>query len=277
MTSEPESQRESGQEAQRAPRKPRQSVVLCIVRAIKRCRNGSESQNKKPETAHQKNERMMAEWTRRVGKFTLALVGVSIVTAIIFWRQQVVMQKQLNEMVDEQRPWISVKITGTASLLQNVDGDLRLHVNYHLDNVGKLPATRVFFYATIVPETNAADFGDTIKAACTHFIEMMSKSATAAGITLFPSQTEDSAFGIDDVPISKFSASDMKPPVAAFVPVCTVYRFKGDGGIFHYTPAAYILVTPTSTGLVIVDINHLQTGGMAVEIRALAQGNLDPT
>jgi hypothetical protein len=49
------------------------------------------------ETPHQKNERTLANWTRRVGQLTLALVLVNIVTAGIFWRQLSVMQNQLDE------------------------------------------------------------------------------------------------------------------------------------------------------------------------------------
>jgi hypothetical protein len=40
----------------------------------------------------------MARWTRHVGLFTLALVMVGIVTAVIFGRQLSVMQGQLDEM-----------------------------------------------------------------------------------------------------------------------------------------------------------------------------------
>jgi hypothetical protein len=182
------------------------------------------------------------------------------------------MQGQLNEMQAEQRPWISVKITGAASLLQSVGGDLQLHVNYHLENVGKLPATQAFFYATIVPATDAADFHDAIKAACERFIGRMKESPNSVGVTLFPNQTIDDKFGIQEVAVTDFTVP------GALVPVCMVYRFKGDASSFHYTPAAYTLVTPTPAGLPAkVDIAHMPGEGVAVEIRPLAQGNLDPT
>jgi hypothetical protein len=233
----------------------------------------------KPTNNHQVNETIMARWTRNVGLFTLALVIVGMLTAFIFWRQLGVMQDQFEELQSEQRPWISVNITGPASLLQNVEGDLRLHVEYNLVNVGKLPATRVFLYATIVPATDAADFRDTIKVACEQFIGKMNKSPNSVGVTLFPSQNVDSKFGIQEVPITAFTltSTTTKAPVAAFVPVCAVYRFKGDGGIFHYTPAAYILATPTPTGPVNVDVLHIPSAGIPVEIHGLSQGNLDPT
>jgi hypothetical protein len=106
---------------------------------------------------------------------------------------------------------------------------------------------------------------------------MSMETPNSTGFTLFPNQTADTAFGIDDAPITNFTTAPTTKPVAAFVPVCTIYRFKGDGGIFHYTPAAYILVTPTPSGPVNVDIVHMPVGGVAVEIRPLAQSNLDPT
>jgi len=207
---------------------------------------------------------------------TGAIAFFALCSVIVGWFQWNAINGQLDEMREEQRPWISVKITGPASALQIVGGELRLHVNYRLENVGKLPATRVFFYATIVPEIDAADFREALKDSCNHFIDMMNKSNTSAGVTLFPNQTTESGFGMDEVLAAKFTTSGTTA-VSAFVPVCAVYRFKGDGGIFHYTPAAYILVTQTSTGILNVDVAHIPVGGIDVEIRPLAQGNLDPT
>ena len=93
MNGDPEGQREKSQKRQ--PPKPRSTIVR-IFRAFKRYEN-----RRLRKTQHQINEQMMARWTRRVGWFTLALVLVNIVTAIIFWRQLNVMQRAVGR--DEGR------------------------------------------------------------------------------------------------------------------------------------------------------------------------------
>jgi hypothetical protein len=48
-------------------------------------------------TEHEKNESVMARWSRNVGLLTVIIVVVNVVTAIIMWRQMDVMQGQLDE------------------------------------------------------------------------------------------------------------------------------------------------------------------------------------
>jgi hypothetical protein len=114
MASQPESQSEKPEK--RDPPTPR-PVIVRIFRALKRYEN---RRRRRRKTQHQTNERMMARWTRHVGLFTLALVFVGIVTAVIFGKQLTVMQGQLDafqsEAVIRLRSYVS--IAGTRNKLQ---------------------------------------------------------------------------------------------------------------------------------------------------------------
>jgi hypothetical protein len=128
---------------------PRKSVVVRIFRALKRYENRRRS-SKKSETPHQINERTMARWTRHVGVFTLALVLVGIVSALIFWRQLAVMQGQLDAMATDQRPWVQIKPTsiGPFSFAESL-------VNFQMTvvfvNTGKSPAINVRQWSEMLP------------------------------------------------------------------------------------------------------------------------------
>jgi hypothetical protein len=154
MTSEPESQREERQEGHK-PRQPSKSMVICVIRAIK-CRfNCAERQNKKPETAHQINERMMARWTRRVGVFTAALVFVAIVTGVIFWRQLGVMQGQL----DEAKKQRLITIAQTRANLQRDVSVNAITQDKKLANAGEsIGGFAISPYWTNVGSTDALDY-----------------------------------------------------------------------------------------------------------------------
>jgi len=271
---------DSGNPADKPNRESHPSRWKRIV-AYSKCYFECRRARKKQETAEDCAARRTANATVWIAGFTFVAIVVGTFQFVAMRGQQRVMQRQLDEMQVEQRPWISVKITGVASPLMKIGNKVQIFVHYHLENVGKLPATRVFFYAAIVPELAASDFGPAIKGACDNIIDRMNSDINNAGITLFPNQTAESNFGTDQTPISDFS--DLGTPTPApFVAVCTVYRFKGDGGIFHFTPAAYILTPPLPTipnaapikGL---DVTTVPGAGMAVEIHALAQGNLSPT
>jgi hypothetical protein len=69
-------------------RKPnREAVIIRIFRAFKRQSVRQTTRPKKGETDHQRNERMMAGWTRRVGIFTIVLAGVAVIGAVISYYQ----------------------------------------------------------------------------------------------------------------------------------------------------------------------------------------------
>ena len=89
MPSEPCGDEQSHNEGR--PPKKWQAIVHPFS-ALKGAIDRRKIRAKKQKTEHQVNEMIMARWTRHVGIFTFALVGVSIVTAVIFWEQLSVMQ-----------------------------------------------------------------------------------------------------------------------------------------------------------------------------------------
>ena len=72
-----------------------------------------------------------------------------VIGALIFNNQLSVMQGQLSEMQAERRPWISIEVTGHSGIVWEERG-ARLSVVFKLKNVGKAPATNVFFEAKAI-------------------------------------------------------------------------------------------------------------------------------
>ena len=95
MVSEPEGHSEEAERGE-PPKRSRPNTIIRVFRALRRHENRRRRRHKKEAS---ETEITMARWARRVGWLTVALVGVGIVSAIIFWRQ-------LNEMQSEQRPWV---------------------------------------------------------------------------------------------------------------------------------------------------------------------------
>ncbi len=62
----------------RPPKKP--ALIIRIFRALKR-----HCHRKHAKTEHQRNEQMMARWTRRVGVFTFLMAVIAGITAWILW------------------------------------------------------------------------------------------------------------------------------------------------------------------------------------------------
>jgi hypothetical protein len=101
----PKRNNEKGHERQPPKQRP---IVIRIFRALKRYENRRRSRRQKDAAEYQI---IMARWTRRVGLLTAALVAVGIIAAVIYGRQLIVMQGQLNEMQATRRPWMTVDVT----------------------------------------------------------------------------------------------------------------------------------------------------------------------
>ena len=80
---------------------------------------------------------------------TCAIVATGIISAIIFYWQLGTMQGQLNEMRDEQRPWLKVtpKIAGP---LTNDRGSLSIKIVVDMVNIGHTPAANIRAKSEIV-------------------------------------------------------------------------------------------------------------------------------
>jgi hypothetical protein len=148
MIGEPERNAEESQE-RHPPPSPRKPVVVRVFRALKRQINRTRRRREKNETTHQINERMMAQWTRRVGWFTGALVVVSVVTACIFWRQLNVMQRQLDDAEIQEAASITIKNLTAAGFPDNIV------ISYDISNHGRTRADQVnvhLAHGTMRPE-----------------------------------------------------------------------------------------------------------------------------
>jgi hypothetical protein len=77
---------------------PLQSLIISILSAFENQYHQYKREREQKDAQHQRNEGMMAQWTRRVGIFTIVLAFLAAVSAVIFYHQLSVMQGQLSEM-----------------------------------------------------------------------------------------------------------------------------------------------------------------------------------
>jgi len=168
-------------------------------------------QKKKAYTDHQLNERTMANWSRRVGYFTGALLVASVASNLIIYGQLLemrssgedtkqiiatakdqvkVMQGQLNEMKVEQRPWVYADIGVGGAIYRNQGGGVTIPIVFALHNTGHLPASYVY------PDIEAilpAGVGSKIakerqQKRCAPILQQAAVS-DQIGTTVFPGQT----------------------------------------------------------------------------------------
>jgi hypothetical protein len=81
--------------------------------------------------------------------FTAVIALTGVIGALIFNNQLSVMRGQLVEMQAERRPWISIEVADHSGIVWD-DRGARLSISFKLVNVGKAPATNVFFEAKAV-------------------------------------------------------------------------------------------------------------------------------
>lgn len=112
------------------------------------------------------NERHVA-WERRRFYIDVAAILVAAFGAFYLFRQQVTMQGQLDEMRDEQRPWLSADVIISDTIVFDEMG-IRVPFGFVVKNTGKEPAfhankdVNIYFDRTIVgsgstEETQDAD------------------------------------------------------------------------------------------------------------------------
>jgi hypothetical protein len=112
-----------------------------------------------------------------------------VIGALIFNNQLSVMQGQLSEMQAERRPWISIEVTGHSGIVWEERG-ARLSVVFKLKNVGKAPATNVFFEAkAILPKVGGPAIPTQAMLDYAADIRRRRDLGDIAGETYFPDQT----------------------------------------------------------------------------------------
>jgi hypothetical protein len=129
VTSDPNSKTNKIEQRNRPPPKP---LIVRIFRTFKRQYHHAKRYGKKGETEHQRNERMMAKWTLRLGIFTIVLAFVAAVTAGILYRTDQTLRETLSVNRLDQRAWLAPSRAAIESGT----------VSVYFGNVGKSPTLR---------------------------------------------------------------------------------------------------------------------------------------
>ena len=215
-------------------------VLVRFVRVLRAI--GRSHRLRAKETDHQRHERMVAQWTRRVGWFTLITVVVTAATAWILHGQQNIMQGTLNLMAADERPWVSINGLQIDSALSHDAagwqfGDRwHIKVTYRLKNYGKTPATHVIFWAHVVPimlhykdsdgKVHGTFMGDALNDACA-WPEGTTELAVDTGETIFPGEESElrtfEVQGSEKVFAEAIAAKSQYTGIF-LIPVCVTYR-----------------------------------------------------
>ena len=162
----------------------------------------------------------IAKWTAAVARYTLALVIIGALGAVISFATLYAIKGQLDEMRDEQRPWISIEPAEQRGIKWR-EGTLSIDVVFSIKNVGKSPARKIFFDAEILSDDNfEAPKSDEISAFAGK-IKIHKLDATT-GAFLFPTQAYVETKMLDlDPPKTGFKPLILYPIILA----CAEYQF----------------------------------------------------
>jgi hypothetical protein len=189
MISAPKS---DSQESQKRHRPPKKASVVRVLRALKRRYH---TRNRGDQKDYKANERMLARWTRNVGLFTLALVFIGIITAVIFKRQLDTMQSQLDAMEADQRPWLR-PILQIVGFRFTDTGDAEITYSANFKNVGKSPAQNIRsrIAGAVMTEKTAIRSIDEEREQC-KLAARDSAAGVLPGIFLFPGEDAPELIG----------------------------------------------------------------------------------
>jgi hypothetical protein len=117
-----------GQEEQQRHPPKRKPAIIRVLRSFKRQRHS----RKRPQTEHQRNEYMMARWTRRLGILTVALAVIAAFTAWILYETDQTSRASNRAFVYLDRieaKWVETK---------TIDGKV-INVTFFIGNSGNTP------------------------------------------------------------------------------------------------------------------------------------------
>jgi hypothetical protein len=190
----------------------------------------------KQKNRHQ-YERRFRSTANTVRKWlTVVIVGIAAAFACGQWvamnRQQGTMQGQLDQMVAQQRPWISAKVEVVRPVeFYEWHGQKGIDVTLHfsLKNYGPSPATNINIQGHIWPHPgNAhADILDSDQNALCALAQKTAVESTIKGLTIFPKDPKENE---TDVGIGKPSAFSGSETVLFSVQGCIDYTY---GGSYH--------------------------------------------
>jgi hypothetical protein len=225
MVGEPEAQSEKADEAR--PAKPR-PVIVRVFRALKRYENRRRRRAKEHPAQHPVYERMMALVALVVAAITAAILAI---TAGIFWRQ-------LDEMRDEQRPWVfisQITLANPAGIGNAMDqviyNENGLFIGFLLTfkNSGHLPAINVHENLKSLPLRGGVSLNNIYKIENTICHDMQMNT----GMTIFLNDVSKLTPAF--VSISKKEVDELPfPNLTPMVIGCVIY--DDPSGREHHTP-----------------------------------------
>lgn len=131
------------------------------------------------------------------------------------------MQGQLDEMRDEQRPWVMADVKVIDEFRYNADGSANIGLAFLLHNTGHLPALNVFPNIAAISELSPSKVDPIFKAVCSDPGYSMGLSIFAGENPTFPISTNVNKSDLDDYwNKNPWFKGSFHPAVAA----CILYR-----------------------------------------------------
>jgi hypothetical protein len=207
------------------------------------------------------------EW---LAVFTLVLIGVGSSQWWVLSGQQTVMQRQLDVMEDDQRPWVRFAITKVDPI--TIDNNVSFGLEYKLINSGKSPALEVEARFELEPRYGTTQAHDDICNLAAAFHEL-DKTNPSLMKTIFPGEDGgwtnyqgfglplDDRFKIDMTPHAPDKHSIFRMQVFG----CIIYRTAVNDKLRH-TWVAYDVHKKDDAGIgsaidwppTTVDANHVK-------------------
>src|SRR4051812_18558292 len=88
---------------QGSPPRKRNATAARVLLALKRRVDKHYRRQQEQYSDHQRNERVLAEWTRRLGQFTIVLATVAILGLVVSWKT---LTDNADALHRSQRPWV---------------------------------------------------------------------------------------------------------------------------------------------------------------------------
>jgi hypothetical protein len=182
----------------------------------------------------------VARFTLYGGLFTLCLVLVGALQFLAIHGQQAVMQRQLDEMRDEQRAWVYTEVA--LSGLSFDDDGLHVTLSFTMHNTGRLPATSVIIDWRPRADIETASGYGAQREVCDQ--RRAATTGHSVGRSLFPGEmgAQESITTTIDMDELKRSSGykfwlfgqashphlDLSPMIAPYVVGCIDYQTPGD-------------------------------------------------
>lgn len=225
-----------------------EKIVIAVEGIIQKLESAEDKKSPK-----NKDER---RWKRRevCGLWAAAAVGLIaiVVGNVDAHRQRDTMQAQLDEMRDEQRPWVYVE--GVPEIYYGIEifpqQGARINLRFFLQNSGHIPALETRIALRFINNANGwpLDQDGEQRLACNTIGHK--DTYTSGAVTAFPGRAHEvDTYVLMDWRQVEIAATGTMPPnwqysrnapgnLSPFIVGCVQYRFTS-GGSWHVTPIDY--------------------------------------